>query len=81
MTDPIEGSPRSAALYTLVYSPIRGGGCFAFPCDEAGTVEMNTLSDRARDNYLLARALVGRDFHSPTVVCKPTIPASGRTLP
>ena len=33
-----------------------------------GLVELNSLSDRARDNYLLARALVGRDFLPPRVV-------------
>lgn len=76
MTDSSHGSPLFAAAYTLVYLPIRGGDCFAFPCDEAGTVEMNGLSDRARDDYLLARALVGRNFHSPTVVCRAADPAA-----
>jgi len=27
---------------------------------------MNALSDRVRDDYLLAGALVGRDFHAPS---------------
>jgi hypothetical protein len=75
-----DGSPLSAAAYTLVYFSIRGGDCFAFPCDEAGAVEMNELSDRARDNYLLARALVGRDFHAPTIVCRPPGRAAGQHL-
>lgn len=80
ITDVRDGSPLFAA-YRLVYMSIRGGACLAFPCDKAGTVEMNGLSDRARDNYLLARALVGRDFHSPTVVCGPTEPAAAQDLP
>lgn len=63
--------PPPASAYTLVYLSIRGGGCLAFPCDKTGAVEMNGLSDRARDDYLLARALVGRNFRSPTVVCMP----------
>jgi hypothetical protein len=42
---------------------------------------MNALSDRVRDDYLLARALVGRDFHAPTVVCRPADPASEKDLP
>jgi hypothetical protein len=66
-TESSDGSQPFATAYTLVYLPIHGGGGFAFPCDEAGTVDMNALGDRARDDYLLARALVGRDFHSPTV--------------
>ena len=64
-TESSAGSAPFPADYTLVYLSVHGGGCFAFPCDEAGTVEMNALSDRVRDDYLLARALVGRDFHSP----------------
>jgi hypothetical protein len=81
MCESSDGSQPFAAAYTLVYLSIRGGNCFAFPCDEAGTVEMNTLGDRARDDYLLARALVGRDFHSPTVVCRPTGPAAAQGRP
>lgn len=80
MIDSRDGSPTFATAYTLVYLSIRGGDCFAFPCDKAGTVEMNGLSDRARDDYLLARALVGRDFHSPTVVCRPADRIEPRVL-
>jgi len=54
--------------YELVYLPIQGGFSLTFPCDKSGAVEMNDLSDSARDYYLLARALVGRDFYAPTVV-------------
>ena len=54
--------------YELVYLPIQGGFSLTFPCDESGAVEMNDLNDSARGYYLLARALVGRDFHAPTVV-------------
>ena len=81
MTDSSDGSALFARAYTLVYLSIRGGECFAFPCDKARAVEMNGLSDRARNDYLLARALVGRDLHSPTVVCRPAGPASGQDLP
>ena len=80
-TESSDGSPPSATAYTLVYLSTHGAGCLAFPCDKAGTVEMNGLSHRARDDYLLARALVGRDFHSPTVVCRLVVPASGQDLP
>ncbi|MEF7615897.1 hypothetical protein V4F39_18425 [Aquincola sp. MAHUQ-54] len=62
----------SAAPHRLVYAAIRGGRSFAFPCDAAGTVELNLLSDRERCNYLLARALVGRDFHPPAVEPAPS---------
>jgi hypothetical protein len=43
------------------------GRGFAFPCDPHGHVDLDALSDRARSNYLFARALVGRDFAPPAV--------------
>ena len=81
MTDSSDAPPPCAAAYTLVYLSIRGGACFAFPCDKEGSVEMNGLNDRARDDYLLARALVGREFHSPSVVCRPAGPCAGQAFP
>jgi hypothetical protein len=45
----------------------RGRG-FSFPCDAEGHVDLDGLSDRSRDNYLYARALVGRDFQLPEVL-------------
>jgi len=44
------------------------GRALAFPCDERGRVELDALSDRARHNYLYARAVVGREFATPAVV-------------
>ncbi|MDM0110176.1 hypothetical protein QTH97_35135 [Variovorax sp. J22R24] len=43
------------------------GRGFAFPCDAHGLVDMSTLSERGRNNYLLARAMVGREFAQPSV--------------
>jgi hypothetical protein len=40
----------------------------AFPCDEHGRVDLDTLGDRARNNYFYARVGVGRDYRPPTVV-------------
>jgi len=44
------------------------GRALAFPCDAQGGVRMDTLSERARANYLFARAVVGREFASPIVL-------------
>lgn len=44
------------------------GRALAFPCDERGQVELDALTERARRNYLYARAVVGREFAMPTVV-------------
>lgn len=41
---------------------------FVFPCDAAGNVNLDALGERARIDYLYARALVGREFSVP-VVC------------
>lgn len=44
------------------------GRALSFPCDAQGRVELDALSDRARDNYLYARAVVGREFAFPAVL-------------
>ena len=44
------------------------GRAMAFPCDAQGRVHLDALSDRARNNYLVARAVVGRDFAHPAIV-------------
>ena len=43
------------------------GRAYAFPCDAAGHVDMDALSERARQNYLYARAVVGRELAMPAV--------------
>ena len=43
------------------------GRGFAFPCDPTGHVDLDELSDRARNNYLYARAVVGRELSVPAV--------------
>ena len=43
------------------------GRAYAFPCDAAGRVDLDALSDRARQNYLYARTVVGREFSMPAV--------------
>ena len=56
------------ALYELRFqSLVLPGYALAFPCDAAGHVDLDGLSDRARYNYLYARAVVGRDLAMPAV--------------
>ncbi len=43
------------------------GRSYVFPCDAAGRVDMDALSERARANYLYARAVIGREFTAPDV--------------
>ena len=49
-------------------SLFNSGRGFAFPCDPKGLVDLDQLSDRARTNYLYARAMVGRELAVPAVL-------------
>lgn len=49
-------------------SLFKPGRALSFPCDAQGRVQLDALSDRARDNYLYARAVVGREFAYPAVL-------------
>lgn len=54
--------------FELRYQSLRDDGPgFAFPCDPKGQVDLDQLSDRARNNYLFARAMVGRELAAPSV--------------
>jgi hypothetical protein len=44
------------------------GRAMAFPCDACGHVDMDALSERARENYLYARAVIGREYAVPAVL-------------
>ena len=43
------------------------GRGLSFPCDAEGHVQLDDLSDAARNNSLYARALVGREYATPAV--------------
>ena len=43
------------------------GRGYAFPCDPTGQVDLDGLSERARNNYLYARAMVGRELSVPAM--------------
>ena len=55
------------------------GRGYAFPCDVRGCVDMDAMSERARLNYLFARAMVGAELVRPKVVrCSPGCDERGR---
>jgi hypothetical protein len=57
------------ADYELRFQSLHAAGCaYAFPCDAAGHVDMDALSDTALDNYLFARTVVGGEFSIPAVI-------------
>ena len=57
-------APRQFQLCFRSLFNLRG---FAFPCDQQGRVDMSGLGERARSNYLLAHAMVGREVAAPAV--------------
>jgi len=54
--------------YELCFQSLFDSGRgYAFPCDPKGQVDLDGLSDRSRNNYLYARAMVGRELAFPAV--------------
>jgi len=44
------------------------GRALSFPCNCRGEVLFDRLTERARNNYFLARTTVGRDYGVPIVI-------------
>lgn len=63
-------SSRLACMqYEIRYQPLSAHSPeLSFPCDADGHVSLDSLSDRARTNYLYARAVVGREYAAPAVL-------------
>lgn len=63
-------SPATPALshelrFDSLFHPGRG---VAVPCDATGQVDMDQLTERLRNAYLGARAMVGREYACPRVL-------------
>jgi hypothetical protein len=70
MNEPPRVSPETAHYELRFQSLFDAGRAYAFPCDAGGHVDMDALSDTARENYLYARTVVGLEFSVPAVrVC------------
>ena len=54
-------------FFASLFNP---GRALSFACDCRGEVQLDELSERARNNYFFARALVGREVTAPTVECR-----------
>ena len=54
--------------YRLCFHALTADGeDLAFPCDEKGRVDIDSLGDKARANYFFARNAVGREFAPPAI--------------
>jgi hypothetical protein len=66
----MDTDPRTDdARFELRYRSFSAHRCgYAFPCDAQGRVDLDQLSEEARENYLYARAMVGFDLQHPEVL-------------
>ena len=67
MNVPSTPSRNDAAFELRFTSLLDAGRAMAFPCDPAGCVELDALSERARSDYFYARAVIGHEFACPRV--------------
>lgn len=54
--------------FASIFDPGRG---YSFPCDAGGHVDLDGLSERLRNSYFYARAVVGRELAAPAVQVVP----------
>jgi len=59
-----QGKPGYELRFRSLFKPGRG---LSFDCDSGGNVDLDALSARARDNYLYARTVIGREFFIPVI--------------
>jgi hypothetical protein len=61
-------SSQAAADFELRFrSLFNEGRGYSFPCDAAGNVDIDALSEGARNNYFFAHTVIGREFATPAV--------------
>lgn len=61
-------SSDAGRLHELRFASLFDGGRgITVPCDEQGSVDLDTMSERMRISYFSARARMGRDFAYPIV--------------
>ncbi len=64
LTASAQQPPRFELRFQSLFDDGRG---YAFSCDEAGHVDIDTLSSKARLNYFYARTVIGREVAMPAV--------------
>lgn len=61
--------PQYQLRFCSLFNP---GRALSFPCDQAGQVDLDALSEASRRNYFYARAMLGREYAFPAVT--PSLP-------
>jgi hypothetical protein len=62
--DTIQTTSFELRFQSLFYE----GRALSFPCDASGHVDLDALSERARNDYFYARSVIGREFETPAVL-------------
>ena len=65
-----ETNGERAAFQLRFHSFVGEANEFTCPCDAAGHVVMDEMSERARSRYLFARAMVGRLYAPPEITAE-----------
>jgi hypothetical protein len=60
----MDGSPR----FEIRYVPLTGPWpLLAFPCDATGSVPLDSLPDKVRNDYFFARVVAGNAYAAPAI--------------
>ena len=69
MSDSVNPVATPRLSHQLYFAPLLDPDrALHFPCDHCGEVQLDGLSERARNNYFFARSTVGRDYRPPVVI-------------
>ena len=61
-------STQTATGFEIRFQSLfRQGRALAFPCDREGHIDLDAISERARNNYFFARATIGIEYAMPVV--------------
>jgi hypothetical protein len=64
-------SAQAAASYEIRFQSLfKEGRALSFPCDCEGRVDLDQANDRLRSNYMLARAMLGREYAMPVILAR-----------
>jgi len=63
----LQEGPSQGQFELRFQSLFHAGKALAFPCNARGDVLLDTLSAKALENYLFARAVVGHEYANPVV--------------
>ena len=63
-----QAAAAARSAYELRFQSLfHAGRALAFPCNAQGDVYLDALTERALENCLFARAVVGHEYASPVV--------------